>query len=141
MPTWRSGIGLDSNLEVREGSGSPPGGPGGVRRPSQRAEKGRESLPVSRKSLPVGQVGSGGLPGGLECRHVGMGGVGRLHGGLIGPPERPGYVRSPTRRSGRGREDYPEVWEGRESHLKVQEGTGDPLGGPDGPPEGPGVVW
>ena len=54
MPARRSGRGRESRPEVQEGSGGPPvgsrgppGGPGGVERPAQMSERGREA---SRRS-------------------------------------------------------------------------------------------
>ena len=56
-PAGRSGRGREAHAEVREGSGSPPGGLGGVGRPTQKFGRGREVHPEVR-------VGLGGTPGG-----------------------------------------------------------------------------
>ena len=43
-PTHRSRIGREAHPEVREESGGPPGGPGGIGRTTRWFERGREAL-------------------------------------------------------------------------------------------------
>ena len=57
-PTRRSGRGREAHLKVREGSGGPPGGLGGVgmptRRfgsPTRRSGRGQEAYPKVREGL------------------------------------------------------------------------------------------
>ena len=109
------------------GAGSPPGGPGGVRRPTWRSGRVWEARP---EVLDVSGVS-----------HRGLGGVG-----------------SHTPRSRRGQEAHQtglitseSPLEGQrvvqrttqvvqEAHTEVWEGSGDPHGGLEGPPEGLGRV-
>ena len=76
---WR---GREAHAKVQEGSASPPGGPGGVRRPTQRFGRPTLRFGRGREAHPEVREGSGSRP-------RGQGGVGR-----------------PTRRCGRGRQAH-----------------------------------
>ena len=122
--------GREAHLVVWEGSRGKSGGPGGVRRPTQRSGRHTQRAGRRREANPEGPEGSGGSPRGL--------------GGIEWVILRSRRGRRPTRRPVRGREDLPEVWEGLEAHpvvwkahSEVWEGSGGPPGGPEGPPGGP----
>ena len=109
MPTWRSGRptrkygwGRESHPNVREGSGGPPRGLGGVGSFSQRALRGQEAL-------PEGQERSGGPSTGL--------------GRVCRPTRRSGR---PTWTAGKGRKAHPQVRRGQEAYPEVWERLGDP---------------
>ena len=104
-------------LEVREGSGGPPGGPRSVRRPYQRSER-----PSRRFGRPFRRSARGreGLPEvweGLKgpCRSVRhREDLPEVRERLGGPPGGLGGVRRLFQKFGRGREAFPEVRKGSE---------------------------
>ena len=92
-PSRRAGWGQEAHSEVWKGTGgppkgpeSPPGGLGGVERPTWRAGSPTQRSKRGWESHAEVWEGSGGTPGGPGCPREGLGGVGR-----------------PTQRSGRGR--------------------------------------
>ena len=143
-------MGREAHREVWEGLAGPPGGPGGVGRPTGRSGRGWEAYregsgvlsggPGSvwrltrrswrgREALPVVWVGSGVPLGGL-------GGVGRPNPKVReesgGPLAMPGGVVRNTRRSRMGRETHLRCDRGRETHPYFRERSGGPHRGSAG---------
>ena len=132
----------DTLPEVSEGSGHPPGGPGGVMRHTQRSGRPcRRSRTPSRRSgrgqdtLPEVREGSESTPGGSVDPPGGLGGVGT-------PSRKSGGVRTPYQRSGTPswRPEIPSCrsWKVRDTLPKVREGSGGTPRGSSYPPGGPG---
>ena len=119
--------------EGPKGSRGPPGDPGGVRRPSRRAEKGWVALLKGREGLGGASRGLRGLGGpprgtkGVVGTPRGLGEIGRFSR-RVGMPFR--RVRRPSQRAGWCRESLP----------KVREGSGGNPGGLGGCPGGPGEL-
>ena len=108
-----------AHLEVSESSLVPPGGPGGVGRPTQRSESGWEALPEVQEGLGSPAGGLGGVGRGNRWAGRLRESVPEVLEGPRGPSGEPGEVGrppiclggvgrttqisgKPTRRSGRG---------------------------------------